>query len=396
MLRATLLLLLLLIGPAHRLAAQAGDDRTATEKRLQELQAQLARDEARLAETSEAEEATLKTLQNLDRQIALREELIRNYQVRLEELRHEQDSLQTSLEALEADLAELRKEYRDRATHAYKYGRLHDLALILSAQSINQMLIRIRYLHRFTEQRRRRLAAITEASTAIEEQRKVLEEKVQNTDMLLRAAESEQRKLAAQKEQRRRVVAQLRRQRQQLEAAITERRTLVSQLEARIQALIAEEAARRNRTGSAADAAAFARLSGSFRQNRGRLPWPVAGTVVETFGEKIHPVYGTRTPNPGLVIATDPMAEVRAVFDGTVVSIDVMPDIGRYMIVEHGEYHTVYGNFAIINVGEGTSVKAGQVLGRAGTDAEPKGAGLFFGLFHDGKPVDPMPWLLRR
>ncbi|QXD14723.1 peptidoglycan DD-metalloendopeptidase family protein [Rhodocaloribacter litoris] len=388
-------LLLVLLACLPAAAQDIAGDRTATERRLQELQAQIARDEARLAETSEAEEATLKTLQALDRQITLREELVRNYQIRLEELRHERDSLQASLAGLETAIAGLRSEYRQRATHAYKYGRLHDLALILAAESINQMLIRVRYLHRFAEQRRRQLATIREASAEMEQQRLALQEKVEHTDLLLRAAADEQQKLARQKQQRRRVAEELRKQRLSLEASLQEKKTLASQLATRIQALIAEEAARRRTSGSAAGAA-FVRLSGSFLQNKGNLPWPAAGPVVEPFGEKVHPVYGTTTPNPGIVIATPPMAEVRAVFDGTVISIDVMPDIGRYMIVEHGQYHSVYGNFALINVGEGEQVRAGQLLGRSGTDAEPKGEGLFFGLFHDGRPVDPLAWLARR
>jgi len=181
-----------------------------------------------------------------------------------------------------------------------------------------------------------------------------------------------------------------------LEAQISENRSLAQQLQSRIGALIAEEASRRERTASASDKAAFTRLSGSFRQNRGKLPWPSQGTIIESYGNQVHPVYGTTTPNPGIFIATEPMAEVHTIFDGTVSSIDFMPDIGRYMIIEHGAYHSVYGNFSIINIGEGQKVTAGQLIGRSGTEAEPKGEGIFFGLFKNGKPVDPIPWLQKR
>ncbi len=375
---------------------QTTDERAATEKRLGDLQKQIARDEERLAQTTEAEQASLETLQTLDRQIALREELMRNYQMRLLQLRLERDSLQQSLLALETRLGDLRSEYGKRATHAYKYGRLHDLALILAAQSINQMLIRVRYLNRFTEDRRKHLTELKDATASIETRRVMLQEKVERNNELMREVEQEQQKLARQKTQRARVVAELRQQRNRLEADLSQNRTLAQQLQSRIEQLIAAEMARRNRASDASADAAFTRLSGSFLQNRGKLPWPAGGTVVEPYGDKVHPVYGTRTPNPGIVIATAPLAEVHAIFDGTVSSIDIMPDIGRYMIIEHGEYHTVYGNFALINVGEGQQVRAGQILGRAGTDAEPKGEGIFFGLFKDGKPVDPLPWLAPR
>jgi len=72
--------LILTLAPSRPARAQeVARDRSATERRLEELQEQIARDEEKLAKTSEAEQASLETLRNLDRQIALREELVRNY-----------------------------------------------------------------------------------------------------------------------------------------------------------------------------------------------------------------------------------------------------------------------------------------------------------------------------
>jgi len=203
-----LILLLFLIFLALPARAQNAE-RAATEKRLESLKEQITRDEKKLQANSAAEQASVKTLKNLDRQIALREELVRNYQSRLSQLKFERDSLKTSLTMLEENLEELKSEYRSRATNAYKYGRLHDLALILAAESINQMLVRVRYLHRFTEQRSHQLNNIEAASKALEERRVLLQEKVARNKLLLRAAEAEQNKLAAQKKQRRRVIAEL-------------------------------------------------------------------------------------------------------------------------------------------------------------------------------------------
>ena len=117
--------------------AQTPDDRASSEQRLRELREQIAADERRLSDTEQAEKASLQTLQSLDRELAIRRELTVNYQGRLTELALESDSLRASLDQLEEDLGALREQYQRRATHAYKYGRLHDLALILSATSIN-------------------------------------------------------------------------------------------------------------------------------------------------------------------------------------------------------------------------------------------------------------------
>ncbi|NNE34149.1 MAG: peptidoglycan DD-metalloendopeptidase family protein, partial [Rhodothermales bacterium] len=100
-------------------------------------------------------------------------------------------------------------------------------------------------------------------------------------------------------------------------------------------------------------------------------------------------------PNPGILIATESSAAVKAAFDGRVISVDIIPDFGTYVVIEHGEYHTVYSNFSLLYVGQNTVVSAGQVIGRAGTDAEPKGPGVFFAVFKKGEPMNPVPWLAR-
>jgi len=393
--RRLLLCLLLMVSAGTALAQQ---DRTAIERRLQALREQIRQEEARLAETAEAEQATLQTLESIERQIAIRRELIRSYRERLEQLARTIDSLQQAARVLSQEIEALKAQYRRRALHAYKYGRMHELALLLSAQSINQMLIRARYLSRFARQRQAKLDAIQQATAVLEARRQELLAARQETEQLLQEAEAERQRLARLERERRRVIEALRAQRVSLEQSLAQKRQAARELESRIQALLAAER-ERQRAREAADpsaAVAFAELTGSFEQNRGRLPWPAVGAVVEPFGEVVNPVYGTRTPNPGILIATAPQAEVRAVFDGRVIAIDAMPEYGTYILIQHGEYQTFYSNLSLVYVSIGQEVRAGQIIGRAGTDAEPKRAGVFFSLFRGGQVLNPMPWLRPR
>jgi murein hydrolase activator len=389
-------LLLALVIPAR---AQT-EDRQETERRLETLKGQIEQDQRRLSQTAEAERTTMETLRNVERQIALREELVRNYRLRMDELSQQSDSIQRSMRALEAEVARQRTDYQRRAIHAYKYGRMHDLALILSAQSINQMIVRARYLRQFADQRRKRLQEIAGATATLENRREELHETRSRSEQLLAEAEDEQRNLSRLRQEQTSVVAQLRTQRATVERELENKRSAARQLENRIQQLIAAEASRR-REREAVDptaAASYIELSGSFTQNRGHLPWPAEGVVTEPFGDLVNPIYGTVTPNPGILIATRSSAEVRTVFDGEIISVSVLPDFGTYIMIEHGDYLSVYSNFSMLYVGEGERVRTGQVIGRAGTEAEPKGAGVFFALFKKGqeRPLDPSPWLVRR
>jgi murein hydrolase activator len=384
-------LLLLLVTTS----AFAQADREATEERLRDLQYQIELDQQRLSETAEAERATISTLEQIDREVVLRRELVETYRRRQGEIERQSDSMRSSMAHLERQLDDLRDQYQRRARNAYVHGRMHDLALILAAESINQMLVRARYLQRFTNRRRTKLSEIRSTVGEIEERRGQLRDALSRNDELLHETEQEQRNLARLQQSRRQVVNELRSQRSVIEADIARKRASARELEARIRRLA--EADVRTVPGAAEtfDAAAYAALTGSFNDNRGRLPWPSRGVIREAFGNIVNPVYGTTTPNPGILIDTQPQAEVRAVFEGVVVDVDVMPDYGTIVVVQHGEYRSVYSNFSALYVELGDTVRAGQLLGRSGTDSEPKGPALFFAIFRSGQAIDPTPWLQR-
>ena len=389
------LLAVLYCSPAH---AQSSE-RSQTQQRLEAIQKQIRASEKRLSETLEAERASEKQLQSLDRRIAERSELVNLYQRRLEEIRQAEDSLQSTLRQRQKQLTRLKQEYERRATHAYKYGRLHDLALVLAARSINEMLVRVHYLRQFARQRKNKLDAVRATSREIRAQRQSLRQKRDSTAALLRQANQERQNLSRLRQSRRAMIQELRSQQASLEENLNEQQDKAQQLKARLERLAARDARRSRRETEASSPerrAAFERLTGSFRQNKGELPWPAEGVVTEEYGIQTNPVHGTKTPNPGVMIATQPQAPVQAVFQGTVTKIDAMPDLGTLVFVRHGNYLSLYGNLSMVYVGEGQSIKAGETVGRAGTDGEPRGAGVFFALFRGGTSFDPAEWLRNR
>ncbi len=399
-------LLVLLVVSAS--PAQAQDaERAAAEQRLNELKSQIEEFERQLTRTRREETDAAAALSELDREIAVREELIESYRDRRNALDREAVALRQSMAKLESDLAALRAEYAERARNAYMRGRIGDLALILSAGSINQMIVRTRYLQRFSQQRRQKLAEIGSTQEALTARQAALDSSAAEVEVLLAESRFEQQALARRKAERASLVSTLRQRRTGIQAELQQRQQDINRLESRIQEMIAAEAAARRREAEAArrsnNAAAaraaeseFVELTGSFRQNKGRLPWPTSGVVTGTFGTRTHPVYGTKTRSIGIELSTPPTAPVRAVFDGTVIRVMAMPAYGTSVMVSHGDYVTIYGNLSSVDVQPGTEVRAGQGLGRAGTANDPLGPGLFFALFSGGEAVDPAGWLQRR
>jgi len=398
------LLSLCLLGPLFLSApgpVQAQDDlerrRSETEKRLESLQQQIEQSKERLQEVAEEERATQDRLEQLRREIAVREKLVRTYQRRLREVANERGRLRDTMETMQTRLDDLRAEYRGRVQHAYKYNRIPDLALLLASRSINQMLVRARYLQRFAQQRKAQRAKVRQAAKEVRASQKELEAKRNETERLLEEARIERQNLKALKEDRENLIADLRSRQSELEAELEEKQQQARQMEKQLRRLSAE-IAERGEDASAERAASAAALSANFEQNRGHLPWPVEGAVTERFGNHVDPVHGTQTYHPGIFIATQPQTEVRAVFAGTVSGVDFVPGYGTYLVLRHGEYLSVYSNLSELDVTEGDQVSAGQRLGLSGTENEPRGAGLFFAVFDrsEDTSVDPTAWLANR
>ncbi len=380
-------------------AQDVQSQREATQNRLQQLQQQIQREKGRLQDTRKAQEATQKKLKSLGREIALREELVSTYQTRLEQLSRERSHLRDTLSVLQDRLATLREEYQGHLVHAYKYGRLHDLALLLASQSINQMLIRARYLRHFATDRRRQRNAIETAAAEVRTSREQLAEKRAETERLLAEARTERENLRALEEDRREVIATLRNRRSELQQEIDRKQQQAQQLEQRIQQLVR----RSKREGDAETPERprpefAANLSASFQKSQGSLPWPVDGAVTVEFGNQVDPVHGTSTYHPGILIAASPRSPVRAVFDGTVSSIDFVPGYGTYVVIRHGDYLSVYSNLSNLSITTNQRIEAGEVIGQSGSESEPRGASLFFGVVNrsNSEFVDPDRWLSAR
>ncbi|HEX5960060.1 MAG TPA: peptidoglycan DD-metalloendopeptidase family protein [Rhodanobacteraceae bacterium] len=122
-----------------------------------------------------------------------------------------------------------------------------------------------------------------------------------------------------------------------------------------------------------------------FGQMRGKLPWPVAG----------RPRRGSGILKQGVVIATPPGARVRAVAYGRVAWADFMRGYGILVIIDQGDgWMSLYGGNESASVEAGDWVQPGQPIATVGRSPEQGGA--WFGLRHDGKPVDPQGWFATR
>ena len=519
------------------LAPAAAQTRADTERRLQSLRGQIDGVEQQVQRVRGEEASAIEAVDALSTEITLREQLLAGYRQQVGTIRTETGALQGSIGRLEGEIDLARETYGQRARHAYMYGRRNALALILSAGSVNQMIVRARYLQQFARRRRAQVDRIKEQTAELRTREGAIRESLEATQRLLQQSQAERETLGLRRRERSELVDQTRARRSDLERQLAQRRQDASSLESLVQSLAtqdrrraqaareqaaraeaariataqaaqaataraeaerqaglqreADAAARRaaerrdlrqrptprreatpdvavpasppvaqNRTNTptrrtrpapaptpapsvrvpAAEPIAEARpdrptrrrpeptpasrpapaaapasrpaptpaprpepaadvpadLTGSFSQNRGRLPWPADGTVTGAFGTRTDPDYGTSIQSIGIDLSTRPGSPSRAVFEGTVERVGTMATYGTFVMVSHGDFTTIYGNLSEVVVSRGQTIRAGQVVGRAGTATARRGSQLFFALFQDGRPVNPIPWLRGR
>jgi len=138
-------------------------------------------------------------------------------------------------------------------------------------------------------------------------------------------------------------------------------------------------------------------VSSGFAGNRGRLPWPVAhGFVAQHFGRHPHPVLRHVTvDNRGVDIQTNQGEPVRAVFGGRVLTVAQVPGMNTIVMIQHGEYFTVYAKLRSVNVHEGEQVSAREAIGSAATDADGT-AQVQFQVWRNSANLNPESWLGRK
>ncbi|MBE9531321.1 MAG: peptidoglycan DD-metalloendopeptidase family protein, partial [Proteobacteria bacterium] len=142
--------------------------------------------------------------------------------------------------------------------------------------------------------------------------------------------------------------------------------------------------------GFIADTSDFARMVG-------KLPMPVEGRVVSTFGKKKHPRFKTVTFNNGIVIKAELGTEVRSVYSGRVVYVGWLKGYGQVLIMDNGGgYYTLFAYLSEILKKKGTSVVKGEIIALVGDSGPKDTTGLYFELRRKGVPKDPMEWLAKR
>ena len=391
-----------------------------------------------LQETSKSVKSSLNRLNLLSKQILSRKKVISLLNQELDEIEKELMTIQGEIRRLRGQLCEKQENYGKSMRGLYKRHSAQDkLLFVLSAETFSQSLRRIRYLQEYADWQKRQAKEIIAKQQEIDLKKQEMEKTRAEKRALLGTRQEESKKLQSEEAVQKEEVQQLNKKQKDLKAELRKKQKQAEALNRQIEKLIAEEiaraeaearaarekaeraareqAAKRKSSGGntadkpmreervAATKGGYAmtkeerQLSDNFGSNRGKLPYPVTGryTVVATFGEQQHSeLKYVRTSNSGIDIQTAPGADARAVFNGVVTRVFVVPGYNNSVIVRHGNYLTVYSNLSQVYVKAGDAVSTRQALGKIYSDPEEGQATiLHFQLWKEKTKLNPLPWL---
>ena len=382
----------------NHLSAQ--NNRNNLEQERLQAQERIAEAQQILNETTSKTKASIGQLNAINKQIEARSQIIRSISLELELLNEQITEDNVVIEALQNDLDNLKREYAVMVYAAYKskssYSRL---TFLFSASSFDQFVMRFKYLQQYTEARKHQVKLINEVRDQLISEKEQLENRKIEREALLADKVQENGKLITLKKKQSNVLNQLQSRESELTREIAQRQEDVKKLEKLIADLIRSEMKRSDVAKGEKNVLEIdlTNISASFEKNKAQLPWPVSsGFVSERFGTHPHPIYKRiKVPNDGISIQTKQDEKVRAVFNGKVKKVAVVPGMKYVVIVQHGNYYTVYARLKDVFVSMGQDIKVNDVLGAVNTDVNGVSE-LQFQVWKNTTKLDPELWLARR
>jgi murein hydrolase activator len=371
-----------------------------------------------LEQTKQKKEVSLGQLNVIKEKITVQRGVIRNISSELHYTESELRTTAKTVGTLKTDLEKLKSEYAAMVYGAAKTANSYNKMMFLFAsESFNQFVRRLAYLRQYSEARKNQVQQINQVSSSLELKMSDLNNKKQEKQSLLDVQLKESRNLHSLRNQHNTMVDQLSRQEESLQQEVERREQAVRKLDNLIAEMVREEiarsaeAARRKAAANGTATAPATRssvnkvtltpegtlLSNSFGGNKGRFSWPVErGFISQRFGVRPHPVLKNITvQNNGIDIQTNAGESARAIFSGKVTTVANIAGYNNIVMVQHGEYFTVYAKLKSIRVTEGQQISARDVIGNVVTNSEGT-TELHFEIWRNGNKMNPESWLLRK
>lgn len=397
--------------------AQSSDKQRNLERQKAQILTEIRAVQQLLQSEQKKERNVIAEIEQQNHKIKLSQNLIRNTQQQIHLLNRDIQKNQTEIAKLEKELQALRADYAETVVKSYKSRSDQSrIMFVLSSDNFAQAFKRVQYMKQYAAFREKQGIELREKSEALALVVAELEKKKVKQNQLLVEAEVQKKSLEQERLKQQELMSLIRKDQRKYNDQIKQKRTETAAIDKQIQRLIQEAIAEANRKARAAAAAkagskttttpvnsaAFELtpegrvVANSFKSSQGSLPWPVSkGYISLRYGDQPHPVQRHLTiHNSGIEISTERGARARSVFQGEVLQVQVLSGNNKAVLIQHGDYITVYQNLSDVFVRKGDKVTLKQDIGIVNTN--PSGQTVLkFLLSHNTAIHNPQTWLSR-
>ena len=374
-------LTLLLVFAAVPAPPAAADGLAQSRRTLQEIQQRIARTRHALAAKSSTEKSLKNDLATVVSDLARIRRQAGRINARLDKLDGELQDQQVAIAHSREHIAATRQRVRQRLVAMYKGGGAGLLRILFGSASPAGMAEEYDYFARIVHHDRQLLKDYRQGLDQLQQGLAQLQALRQEQQQALAQRRQEQATFAQAGQLKKELLAQVRRQRRHLSARLQGLKARARRLNALIKKL------ERNKGGE------YTQPSGSFATQKGRLPWPVSGSVKVRFGTWRHPGLDTLYESQGIEIAAAGDSAIKAVWPGRVVFANWFKGYGKLLIIAHGGgYFSLYAQAARLTHKTGDAVTEGTIIGYSGSEQ----GRVYFGIRKGSTPLNPTAWLTHR
>ena len=392
----TRILLFLLLLTTTDIRSQSKQD---LEKQKKEIQNEIKVIELKLSNSSKKKGLIISNAEDLNYKIKLQQSLISNINNQLNLILNEIDSNEIQLSNLKNRELTLKEELSKMLLIGYKKkSNLNKLMFIFSSSSFQQAYKRVQYFKQYINFQNKTLSKIKSTQSEIENVILILDSQKTNKQLLINENENIKIELSNEYNNLNKLIVEVNKDQKKYKNEIKQKQKLSKDIDKKIEKLIREALAKSKRNDGGFKLSEEAQLiSKNFNANKGRLPSPVIrGNVVLGFGKQPHPIVKTATiQSNGVRIRTSSDVEARAIFDGEVYSIIISKNNSRTVLIQHGNFFTVYKNLSQIYVSKGDKLKTKEAIGKIATDPLNGQTILSFSIFYNGVPQNPRTWIYK-
>lgn len=395
-----------------------------TQEKLEKRKAQILKEiqekEVMLQEVKSKEKSVTTQLQLQKEKIQLKQQLISTTAKQTKVLNNDIYINQVSINRLKKELTILKEDYAEMIVKSYKSrSERSRVMFLLSSQNFLQAYKRAQYMKQYASYRKAQGEEIQQKSVELEHTTEKIVVQKEEKQKLLKENEKEKQLLEKEKQEQEEIAKTIKKSKNQIAAEIKKKQQETRQIDKQIDKLIRDAIAAANKKTAAAAKKANPKtvtaaktketetatkivltaegkiVADNFRANKGKLPWPVEkGFVSLGYGDQPHPVYKSLVVhNSGIEITTDQGASARAVFGGEVIKVMVLSPVNKAVMIQHGDYFTVYQNLSSVSVSKGDKVSIKETIGKIRTNGDTGKTVLKFTISQNTTYNNPATWL---